>query len=70
MKPETPELNPRRKSLKEEAKGENLLSEDELVERIATLKESETALRIERQELERQLRNMKFECLQVKGVEG
>jgi len=47
----------------EGAKGDNLLSEDELVERIDVLKESEANMRAERQELERQLRNMKSEFI-------
>lgn len=58
-----------RERLKEEAKGENLLSEDELVERIDALKESEASMRAERQELERQLRNMKFGRRLGKGAE-
>jgi len=46
------------------------MSECELIERIDALKESESIMRSEKQELERQLRNMKFERLQVRGAEG
>jgi len=49
--------------------GENL-SQEELVERIDVLKESEASIRAERQELEKKVRNMKGEHLQIRGAEG
>jgi len=49
--------------------GENL-SQEELVKRIAALKESEARIRAERQELERQLRDMICERTLIRGVKG
>ncbi|GAH94567.1 unnamed protein product, partial [marine sediment metagenome] len=46
------------------------MTEDELVKRIDALKESEARIRAERQELERQLRDMKQERLLNRGAEG
>lgn len=45
------------------------MTEDELVKRIDALKESEARIRAERQELERQLRNIKCERRLSKGAE-
>lgn len=61
MEFETQEKELKLMRLIEGAKGENLLSEEELVERIDMLKEDEANIRAERQDLEKQLRQMKFE---------
>jgi len=69
MELETPELNLMRERLKEKAKMKHPLSEEELIECIDVLKKSETSMRAERQELERQLRDMRFGRL-LPGAEG
>ena len=46
------------------------MSEDELIKRIEVLKESEARIRAERQELEKQLRDMIHKRLQTRGAEG
>ena len=46
------------------------MSEGELIECIDVLKESEASIRAERQELEKKVRNMKGEHLQIRGAEG
>jgi len=52
------------------ALGAESLTENELVERIDVLRETEASMRAERQELEEKVRHMVCERLQVKGVEG
>ena len=46
------------------------MSEGELVKRIDMLKKSESTIRAERQELEKQLHDMRFGRLLGKGAEG
>lgn len=70
MEFETQEKELKLMRLIEGAKGENLLSEEELIERIDMLKEDEANIRAERQDLEKQLRHMKFESLLSRRDEG
>lgn len=53
-----------------EALGGENLNQEELIERIDVLKESEASIRAERQELEMQVRRMICERLQIRGAEG
>lgn len=46
------------------------MNKEELIERIKVLKESETRIRAERQELEKKLRDMDCERLLSRGSEG